>query len=164
MYMRILDQIRKNHGLEHATVAILLAQNHEIRAIAGNAMHDGFFIFADLDTVALRSASEEALWRMQNGESHLAVSPFCGTNIVVGAGLTSIAAILSIKAARNLPRSIPRVLSNSMLALLLAKPLGNWVQAKYSTSSKVEKMQIGEIRQYKIGNFVVHKITTVFQD
>ena len=162
--MHIVDRIRKNHGLEHATVAVLLAQNHKIRGIAGNALHNGFFILADLDTVDIRNASEEALWRMQNGESDLAVSPFCGTNIVVGAGLTSIAAILSIKTARNFPHSIPRVLSNSVLALLLAKPLGNWVQAKYSTSWNVEKMQIGEIRQYKIGNFVVHKITTIFQD
>ncbi len=77
-----LDAVRRNHALEHATVAVLLARHGPTR-LAGRASGDGFFIFGDIEEGELTSCAHEALERLQRGESGLAVSPLCGTNIAV---------------------------------------------------------------------------------
>ena len=86
-----LQAIRRNHGVEHATVSVLFARVGP-RRIAGRAAADGFFILGSVDEALLLSCAREALERMRAGEADLAVSPFCGTNIVVTAALTTLAA------------------------------------------------------------------------
>ena len=82
-----INDIRRNHGLEHATVSVLLAR-HGPRRLAGRAASDGFFIIGRVNEATLRSCAEEALSRMQRGEAALAVSPLCGTNIGVTGAVT----------------------------------------------------------------------------
>mgnify|MGYP001627663323 CR=1 FL=1 len=77
-----IADVRRNHGLEHATVSVLFARRGPQR-LAGRASGNGFFIIGDVDPVLLRSCADEALLRLQRGESGLAVSPMCGTNLVV---------------------------------------------------------------------------------
>ena len=48
MVRRWLDAVRRNHALEHATVAVLLARRGPMR-LAGRASGDGFFILGDID-------------------------------------------------------------------------------------------------------------------
>ncbi len=76
-----LDAIRRNHGLEHATVAVLVARSGP-RRIAGRAAADGFFILGTVDEDLLLSCAREGLARMQRGEHELAVSPHCGIEIL----------------------------------------------------------------------------------
>ena len=64
--LRVLSRIRRNHGLEHATINILL-QRFPFRRLAGYSFPGGFFILGDLLTEDLRDAVVQALARMNNG-------------------------------------------------------------------------------------------------
>ena len=48
MIQRWIDAIRRNHGLEHATVAVMIAR-HGPRMLAGRASSDGFYILGGVD-------------------------------------------------------------------------------------------------------------------
>mgnify|MGYP001321711127 CR=1 FL=1 len=76
---------RRNHALEHATVNVL-EQRYGRRLLAsGFAEADGFFINGvGPDPRVVLDAAQEALRRLQAGESELAIHPRCGTVIVAG--------------------------------------------------------------------------------
>jgi hypothetical protein len=77
MLGRLAGTVRRNHALEHATIAVLLRRiGHDVRMV-GRATGDGLPLCRHPDGVA--DATHEALQRMKSGEGHLAVSPFCGT-------------------------------------------------------------------------------------
>ena len=82
MLKSLVNSVRRNHALEHATISILLSRQGPMR-IVGRAVADGFYIYGDISTDRLREFADEALLRLQKGEAHLAVSPLCGTNIAV---------------------------------------------------------------------------------
>ena len=62
-----IDAVRRNHGLEHATVAVLLAKHGPMR-VAGRASADGFFLLGSVSEEQVDAAAHEALARMQAGE------------------------------------------------------------------------------------------------
>lgn len=127
-----INDIRRNHGLEHATVSVLLAR-HGPRRLAGRAASDGFFIIGRVDKATLCSCAEEALSRMQRGEAALhAVSPLCGTNIGVTGAVTAAATMATL--ARWSGNGICDRFGNAFTAAtmggVLAQPLGRLVQAR----------------------------------
>src|SRR5690606_7261842 len=88
--MSVLDQIfnkgafalvRRNHALEHATLAILSEKNPRLR-MAGYSDPKGFWLAGEIETEKVEEAVQEALQRMRGGEATLAVHPHCGTNLV----------------------------------------------------------------------------------
>src|SRR5437867_9111770 len=79
----LVGTVRRNHALEHATIAVLLRRlGHDVRMV-GRATRDGYYLYADVPTDLLEDSTREALHRMQAGEGHLAVSALCGTNLAV---------------------------------------------------------------------------------
>ena len=86
MLKRTVNAIRRNHALEHATIAVMMNKQGPMRVV-GRASPDGFFVWANVTTERLREFAAEALGRLQKGEAHLAVSPLCGTNLVVASAL-----------------------------------------------------------------------------
>ena len=78
MLKRTLNAVRRNHALEHATIAVMMNKQGPMRVV-GRASPDGF-VWANVTTERLREFAAEALGRSQKGEAHLAVSPLCGTN------------------------------------------------------------------------------------
>ena len=83
-----INRVRQNHALEHATIAVLMESG--IRPpLAGYSVANGFLIYGDVCTDEVTEAAQEALGRMQNGEEGLAISPYCGTNIVTGTVLSA---------------------------------------------------------------------------
>jgi hypothetical protein len=76
-----VSSIRRNHGLEHATLHIL-SQRYPGLSMAGHSNSTGFWLFGDVPTEAVKSAVDEALQRMRSGEHNLAVHANCGTNFV----------------------------------------------------------------------------------
>ena len=126
-----LDGIRRNHALEHATVAVLLARSGPTR-LAGRASVDGFMIVGDIDPVALEEAAREALRRLQAGQSGLAVSPLCGTNIAVTAGLAALGATLVLSRGRTKQR-MPNAFMVAMLGAVAGQPIGRLVQKHVTT-------------------------------
>ncbi|XHX80222.1 MAG: DUF6391 domain-containing protein [Stenomitos frigidus ULC029] len=101
--------LRQVHALEHATVWVLsgeaesqpmaIAPDNEL--LGGMSTDRGFYLYGQVDSLALRRAVQVALRRLTAGEWHLAVHPRCGTNLSVGMLLT---AGLALGAAVVLPR------------------------------------------------------------
>src|SRR5207247_8658926 len=95
MLKRVINAVRRNHALEHATISILLNRHGPMRLV-GRAVPDGFYIYGDIPTDRLRELADEALTRLQRGEADLAVSPLCGTTIAVAGVLARLGSYLAV--------------------------------------------------------------------
>ena len=160
--MHLWDKTKRNHGLEHGTITLLLGDAPSAKPMAGYSVPAGFLVLADVTTEQVRAAADEALERMKGGEEDLAVSPFCGTNLVVGAGLTTLATLAGYALGGRGLRGINRAFSNAVFALVAARPLGRMVQSRYTTSGDVERMRIKGITPMKLGKVNVHWVATAF--
>jgi hypothetical protein len=148
MIGRWLNAVRRNHGLEHATVAVLFERQGPQR-IAGRASGDGFFIIGKVDRKVLDECAHEALHRMQHGQPGLAVSPLCGTNIAVTGLFTAAAALMARRRAEEQQRSdgFMSAVTAAMIAVVAAQPAGRWLQQFVTTSGEVDELAIVETRQ-----------------
>jgi hypothetical protein len=117
MIGNLIGTVRRNHALEHATIAVLLRRiGHDVRMV-GRATGDGYYLYADVPTELLEESTHEALRRMQQGEGYLAVSPFCGTNLAVAGAMAGIASVITMGSGRR-GEKLPNVILASMLAVL----------------------------------------------
>ena len=153
---------RRNHGLEHATIALLLLPSVSGRPLAGYSIPAGFLVVGDIPTQQVEASAHEALRRMQAGEGSLAVSPFCGTNIVVGAGLATVASLAGFRMAGGGSRGLSRAFSNTMFAIVASRPLGRIVQERCTTSADVGAMSIRSVTRHRVGPVTVHWVATRF--
>jgi hypothetical protein len=158
MLKRVVNSVRRNHALEHATIAVLLAKLGQMRVI-GRATADGFYIYANVPTSRLGEFAEEALDRLKRGESHLAVSPLCGTNLVVAGMLAGIGSYLALDSGRNRLGGLPGAITAAMIGVLAAQPLGRLVQKHYTTSPDLAGVSIVSIERIGRGS-TLHKIRT----
>ncbi len=154
----IVNTVRQNHALEHATMHVLSA-HYPFSHLVGRSSAGGFYIYGPVETQAVASAASEALARLQQGEAHLAVHPRCGTNLVVTSVMAGTAAFVT---ALGRPRSkadrFPLALAGATLAALVAQPLAHKVQEHLTTSPNVDGLYITSITRQERGNLVVHKI------
>ena len=148
--------IRRNHGIEHATVHILTERDPNIQLV-GRADTNGFNIYGDVPTAALESAAREALRRMQNGEGHLAVHPRCGTNLVVLGLLTTLAAVLVLGRKPSI-RKIPDVILATTVAGFVSQPVGLKLQEHVTTSPDVVGARITGIQQRQMGGLRIQHV------
>lgn len=165
---RLLDpsrllRIRRNHGLEHASIHVLTEKDPG-RAIAGHSDSHGFWLFGNLSLEETRAAVEDALQRLRAGEHQLAVHPNCGTNLVVSGAAAGIFGALSMTGAGSkrtaLLERLPLAILLSTLALVAARPLGMRLQEKITTSGDPGHLEILEIRQSRSGNLILHRVET----
>jgi hypothetical protein len=152
------DAVRRNHGLEHATVAVLLARRGPVR-LAGRAAVDGFFIVGDVDDALLDECARQALARMQRGEETLAVSPMCGTNIAVTGALTAALVMATLARSRSsgFRDRYGNAVTAAMLGAIAAQPIGRLVQKHITTRADVRYVEVVETRTLLPG---VHKVYT----
>ena len=96
MLNELAAAVRRNHALEHATIAVMLHRlGRDIRMV-GRATRDGYYLYADVPTELLEDCTHEALRRLKSGEGHLAVSSLCGTNIAVAGALAGVASMMAV--------------------------------------------------------------------
>lgn len=157
MSWRWVDAVRRNHALEHATVAVLLGKLGPTVRLVGRAVPDGFFIYGSIPTEILQGSAEEGLARLKRGESHLAVSPLCGTNIAVAAVLAGAFSILTMGDRRRLER-LPNVFVAAAVAILAAQPLGRIIQKYITTRPDLEDVTLQGVETSFGGR--VHKVRT----
>jgi len=162
MLKRIINAVRRNHALEHATISVLLSRHDPHTRILGRAGPDGFYIYGNVPTERLREFAQEGLARLQRGESHLAVSPLCGTNLAVAGILAGLASYLAIASRNNRLDSLPGALLASMLAVLAAQPLGRLVQKRFTTSAELDGVRIVSVEPVGKRLSSVHKVRTEF--
>ncbi len=161
--MNLWDKTKRNHGLEHATISLLLAQLPHDKPMAGYSIPAGFLVLGNVTAEQVEETAHEALRRMKSGEGDLAISPFCGTNIVVGAGLATIASLAGYRMAGRGVAGVSRAFSNTVLAIVASRPLGRLVQQRYTTSPDVEAMSIESITQHQLGKVRAHWVATSFR-
>jgi hypothetical protein len=152
----LIERVRRNHGLEHATIAVMLNRQGPVRVI-GRAVPDGFYIYGNIETEKLREYSAEALDRLQGGETHLAVSPLCGTNLVVAGVLAGVGAYLATSRRRGLDSLASSTLA-ALVGVIAAQPLGRLAQKHATTSGDLNGVRITEVR--RMGKGRVHKVLT----
>jgi hypothetical protein len=161
-------RVRRNHGLEHATVHVL-AQYIPNLSVAGRSDVDGFWLMGDLPTEQVQRAAEEALRRMRNGERKLAIHPNCGTSLLTTGVLVGLAALTgSIGVRRGALQYIsrlPSVILLSIAAIIFSRPLGLQLQEHFTTLGDPSDLQILSItrregRGIRGGKIVFHRVQT----
>jgi hypothetical protein len=160
--MDFWEKTKRNHGLEHATISLLLNELPHDRPMAGYSIPLGFVVLGSVSTDQVRDAAYAGLQRMKDGEADLAISPFCGTNIVVGAALTTMGTLAGYRFAGKGLRGINRAFSNAVFAIVASRPLGRLVQQRYTTSADVGGMSIESITHHQMGKLTVHWVATSF--
>jgi hypothetical protein len=161
----ILQHVRRNHALEHATIHLLSARFPD-RTFIGRSDARGFYIYGSISTETLRSAIDQALARLQAGESHLAIHPNCGTNIVTSGFLAGSAAFLSLSGGWSEERWSERVdrlllaILTSTLALIVSRPLGVLLQKRVTTLAQPGDLQVVSIRRRVQGRSTIHRVIT----
>jgi len=141
MLKRWADAVRRNHALEHATVAVLLAR-HGPRRLAGRASVDGFLIAGDVEPEELTSCAHEALDRLRGGQAGLAVSPLCGTNIAVSGFMAAAAATAALAGGGKRGDRFPNAFMAAMVAVVAAQPVGRLVQQHLTTRPDLDDLEI----------------------
>ena len=160
--MDILVSVRRNHALEHATIAVLLGKVGPNTRLVGRASGDGFYIYGKVPTEKIRESAAEALTRLKEGESQLAVSPLCGTNLAVAGILAGLASLLALGNRSRWERA-PNVLMAAVVAVVGAQPLGRVVQRYVTTSADVQGLEIVDVTATGRGLAPLHKVKTAFR-
>ncbi|MEN6522417.1 MAG: DUF6391 domain-containing protein [Anaerolineaceae bacterium] len=160
----IIGRIRRNHALEHATLQVL-ASRKKYPMLAGYSDWRGFWVMGDIQTEDLLSAAEDALKRLNAGESSLAIHPHCGTNFAISGLLAGSAAWVVMTGAGNgwkkkLER-FPLVVTVVTLVLILAQPLGPMAQRKITTCPTPDGLKISAIHLQPFRNTTAHRVLTI---
>ena len=159
----IISRIRRNHGLEHATIHILSERIHGV-SLAGRSTPGGFYLYGKVPTQDVAQAAQEALSRMNNGEHHLALHPGCGTNFVTAGAFAAVAAFLAVAGAgrgvRSRLRRLPAMTLAITAALIVSQPAGFAVQRYITTSGEPGSLEIISVRMLSGRPFAVHRVET----
>ncbi len=159
----MISRIRRNHGLEHATLHTL-ANYLPHTMLAGHSDMGGFWIIGDIPSETLHVAVQEAITRLRAGENRLAIHPNCGTNYATMgalAGLAGAAAMLGAgKHVRDKLNRLPFAAVFATMALIIAQPVGLLLQARVTTSGNPGSLEVTTISQRKQGRVTVHRIQT----
>lgn len=161
MLKRIVNSVRRNHALEHATISLLLSKHGPMRVI-GRAASDGFYIYGNVRAEHLRELADEALSRLQKGESHLAVSPLCGTNIAVAGVLAGLASYFAINSRKGHIEGLSGAILGGALAVIASQPLGRLIQKHYTTSPDLDGIRIVSVERLSTPLSNIHKVRTAF--
>ena len=164
--LSIVSSIRRNHGLEHATLNLLVKKVPGV-TFSGHSDRKGFWVVGNVSTDLLLETVQEALRRMKNGERKLAVHTNCGTNFITAGLLAGTLAWLgTLGTANNFKKKFDRwpflvlLITGSLIA---AQPLGPLVQEKVTTSGEPGSLKIKQIVRYErseYGRPMLHRILT----
>ena len=180
-----INRIRRNHGLEHATIHVL-SEGHKRFSAQGNSDHRGFHlnIYGDVTEEEVAAAVAEAHRRLRAGERHLAVHPNCGTVLVTTAMLATLAAQAvftfeqwraektpSARAGDQVPspsgagasaltllNALPSATLAVVGALIVGRPLGITLQERYTVDGDIRDLEVASIRPVALS-----PVTRLFQ-
>lgn len=143
-----IRRIRRNHGLEHATIHVL-SKTLKNRSMAGRSTSTGFYMYGNVTSDELSQAANEALQRMRSGEHTLAIHPNCGTGLVTAGVMTSIAALVGTAGMKqsfwDRISRLPTVILLSTMSLILAQPVGLAFQQHFTTLGEPGDLEIVDV-------------------
>lgn len=155
-------EVRRNHGLEHATIHVLSERMRPIR-LAGRSTERGFYLYGSVSAEDIRSAVDEALGRFARGEAHWAVHPGCGTNYVSMGLLAGAAAFVTSAVAGRRAHWWDRfsnALLGGLVGVMAGGVVGPWLQANVTTSPDMRRMRVKGIRRADAGPIRAHFVET----
>ena len=150
--LRSLMNTPKIHALEHATIAVL-ASRFNRKKFSGLSLPFGFFLIGEASIEEVRDAFDIALSRLKVGETELALSKNCGTNIAVTGALCTLTAIAALSGTKSTKERMKRF---DLLALSLGflsrigPELGMLAQKEITTDPNVAGLNVTEIKQTTI--------------
>lgn len=156
----VFSRIKRNHGLEHATIHVLSERNKRFSA-QGNSDHRGFHlnIYGDVTAAEVDAAVGEAYRRLNAGERNLAVHPNCGTVLVTTAALATLAAqtMFALESWRTprderirpaaLANALPGAIVAVVGALIVGRPLGIHLQERYTVDGDLRDLQVASVSE-----------------
>ena len=156
-------RIRRNHGLEHATIHMLSQRVQGLRMV-GRSDAGGFWLWGDVTTEDVEASVSRALSRMQAGEHGLAIHPNCGTNFVTIAALGSVAVLVALIGSEREKygklNRLPLVAAAIMFSSILGQPLGLQIQEHVTTLGDPGDLEVIEIRQTQQARLTAHRVRT----
>lgn len=159
----IVRRIRRNHGLEHATIHLLSRKVKDL-SMVGRSDANGFWLYGEVDTMLVEESVNRALERMRGGEAKLAIHPNCGTNLVTTAFIGGAASLLLLTGAEKEKGGrwsrFPLVVMGIMAAVIFGQPLGATLQKHVTTSGDPADLVIKEIRRTESGGITMHRVET----
>lgn len=163
MNIPVLSRIRRNHGLEHASLH-LLSERYPKLNMAGHSDSAGFWLLGDIPREDVEAAVGEALSRMRAGEYNLAVHQNCGTNFVTAGTLAGLAAGVAMFGAGRRTRDklerLPLAISMATLALIFGRPLGTLVQERVTTCGEPGDLEVVKINESRRGRIKAYRVVT----
>jgi hypothetical protein len=157
----LVSRTRRNHGLEHATIHVL-SEKHKHFSAQGHSDFRGFHlnIYGNIDEEEVLAAVEEAYQRLKAGEHQLAVHPNCGTVLLTTATLGALASQSAFgleQRRQRRPRmdfsvfanGLPSAILAGVLALIVAKPLGMAIQARFTTEGTLGDLEVTRVRRIR---------------
>jgi len=134
--------------------------------MGGISEPSGFWIIGNTGTEELCEAVNEAVSRLSNGQSLLAIHPYCGTNFAIVGLLTGIAAWLGMlgvgKSWRQKLDRLPLIVTLVTLVMILAQPLGPLLQAKITTRADLNGLKGIEVLRIPTSVLCVHRVLTKY--
>ncbi len=144
----VIRRVRRNHGLEHATIHILSRKVKNL-SMAGRSTMRGFYLYGNVATSEVEAAVREALNRMRSGEQGLAIHPNCGTGLVTAGLMTSFATLVGTAGMKRgfLERlsRLPTIVLLSTLSLIMSQPLGLALQQHFTTLGDPGDLEVADI-------------------
>ena len=157
MSSEMISRVRRNHGLEHATINIL-SENHKNFSAQGNSTPRGFHlnIYGNITEENVIAAVDEAHRRLNNGEKRLALHPNCGTVLLTTATMAVLAAqaTFSLEQRRQkqshmnltvLFGALPAAVLAVTIALIASRPVGMVIQDRFTVESDIGALQVTNI-------------------
>ncbi len=164
----VIRRIRRNHGLEHATIHVLAQGRRDFR-MAGRSDSGGFFLYGTATTAEVERAVATALRRMRGGEHELAIHPNCGTNLLTTGTLATLAAMIGLvgtedDAERRIER-FPTILLMVIATLIFGPALGMAFQRHFTTLGDPGDLEVVRVDQRTAtspfgGEMTVYRVET----
>ena len=146
MNIPLIANVRRNHAIEHATVTLLLERGARA-PMGGYSISPGFVIWSRAPVEDVSLAARDALDLLKAGNADLAISPYCGTNLVAYAVVGALAARIFSGPKKNFWSALRGAIAALVAAALLGRPLGRLIQRHFTTLPQVEEVELVEIRE-----------------
>ena len=128
--------------------------------LGGLATPWGFFVVGRAPAELVGETAAEVLERLRGGEADLAVSPCCGTNLVVGAVIAGAVAALIARRSTGRLRHVRAAAAGMFVAALLRGPIGKEVQRRLTTLADVGRLRVRSVRSMRLGRYHVNFVGT----
>lgn len=158
-----ISRIRRNHGLEHATIH-MLSKKFPTQSFSGISSPFGFTIIGDVTTEDVADAAIEALKKLRAGQANLAMHPNCGTNYAVAGMLAGLGAWIGMMGVGGSTKKklehLPLMMTLATVSLILSRSFGPYIQKNITTTGNPDGLELTKVETSVRGGLRMHRVIT----